>query len=83
MWTGYAFSCRELFMTMPKKFFKLSTKDKLESFKTTKNTSQRIAARDCNCRWTCLFYSSVTNDNCNTTNSGCGFLWTQECTAVV
>lgn len=38
MWTGYAFSCRELFMTMPKKFFKLSTKDKLESFKTTKNT---------------------------------------------
>jgi hypothetical protein len=47
------------------------------------NSSQRIAAKDCNCRWTCLFYSSVTNDNCNKTNSGCGFLWTQECTAVV
>ena len=47
------------------------------------NSSQRIAAKDCNCRWTCLFYSSVTNDNCNKTNSVCGFLWTQECTAVV
>ena len=57
---------------------------KIKFFNASKNnSSQRIAAKDCNCRWTCLFYSSVTNDNCNKTNSGCGFLWTQECTAVV
>lgn len=56
---------------------------KIKFFRTTKNTSQRIARKDCNCRWTCLFYSSETNTNCNSTVSGCGFLWTQECTAVV
>ena len=57
---------------------------KIKFLNDTKNNSQRIATRrDCNCRWTCLFYSSVTNDNCNSTSSGCGFLWTQECTAVV
>lgn len=38
MWTGYAFSCKELFMNMPKSFFKMSSKDKLKNFNTTKTT---------------------------------------------
>ncbi len=37
----------------------------------------------CNCKWTCsfmeTFYGGETTDDCTSTSSGCGFLWTQPC----
>lgn len=47
------------------------------------NFSTKSLRPTCNCRWTCVFYTNVTNDNCNSSVSGCGFLWIQECTGVV
>lgn len=57
-------------------------------FNETQNKNNDISTtsirKDCNCRWTCMFYTpGGTNDDCRNTDSGCGFLWLQECNRFV
>ena len=61
---------------------KVKTRNKLiiEESQTSGNIFNKKPT--CNCSWTCGMYGG-TNDNCNESTSGCGFLWTQPCKGYV
>lgn len=42
-------------------------------------TLKNNGRKPCNCNWTCSLYAGGSSSNCETTRSGCGFLWAFEC----
>lgn len=53
-------------------------KNKKYEFYASGTVTNKNQQPTCNCSWTCGFYGGGTND-CNTSISGCGFLWISEC----
>lgn len=56
----------------------------LQQVKSNKSLYQHetLSKGSCNCKWTCGFYAGHT-DNCELTDSGCGFLWMGSCTGTI
>lgn len=61
----------------------------MESYSRELSTIQAASFRsgdkaNCNCRWTCsfmeTFFGGDSTTDCEKTDTGCGFLWTQSCT---